>query len=91
MTIRLGGGFLGTLGLIFVILKMTGNITWPWLWVLAPFWLPLAASLLVLLVALLVALAAVVFVKLVSKTEVHIHNESQNSSNDSVDIDSERS
>lgn len=31
---------LGTiLGIIFVILKLCGVITWPWIWVLAPFWI----------------------------------------------------
>jgi len=32
----------GLLGVAFVVLKLTGHITWPWLWVLAPFWIPLA-------------------------------------------------
>lgn len=27
------------LGIIFVILKLCGVITWPWIWVLAPFWI----------------------------------------------------
>lgn len=31
----------GILGLIFITLKLTGHITWSWLWVLTPFWLPL--------------------------------------------------
>ena len=30
---------LGILGVVFVILKLTGSITWSWLWVLLPFWL----------------------------------------------------
>ncbi len=30
------------LGLIFIVLKLTGNIDWPWIWVLAPFWIGLA-------------------------------------------------
>lgn len=32
----------GLLGCIFVTLKLTGYIAWSWLWVLAPFWAPLA-------------------------------------------------
>lgn len=32
----------GLLGVLFVGLKLTGYINWPWLWVLAPFWIPLA-------------------------------------------------
>jgi hypothetical protein len=37
-----GIGVSGLLGVAFVVLKLTGHITWPWLWVLAPFWIPLA-------------------------------------------------
>lgn len=29
------------LTILFVGLKLTGYISWPWLWVLAPAWLPL--------------------------------------------------
>lgn len=35
-------GIADILGIVFIILKLTGNITWPWVWVLAPFWIPLA-------------------------------------------------
>lgn len=40
---------LGILGLIFITLKLTGYITWSWLWVLAPFWIPLAIALFIFL------------------------------------------
>ena len=33
--------FATILGLIFITLKLTGHITWSWLWVLSPFWIPL--------------------------------------------------
>jgi len=36
-----GIGCLTVLGLIFVTLKLTGNIDWSWAWVLAPFWAPI--------------------------------------------------
>jgi hypothetical protein len=26
-------------GLIFIVLKLTGNIDWSWWWVLSPFWI----------------------------------------------------
>lgn len=32
-------GFLSTLTLIFVVLKLLGLIDWPWLWVLSPIWI----------------------------------------------------
>jgi hypothetical protein len=34
--------FLGILALIFITLKLTGNIVWSWWWVLAPIWAPFA-------------------------------------------------
>ena len=30
------------LGLILILLKVAGHLEWPWLWVLAPFWGPIA-------------------------------------------------
>lgn len=38
-TKRSGMGFISVLTLIFVVLKATGLISWPWLWVLSPVWL----------------------------------------------------
>ncbi|UVX28965.1 hypothetical protein A1p_00033 [Klebsiella phage VLCpiA1p] len=35
-------GICSVLGLIFVTLKLTGVIAWSWLWVLLPFWGPIA-------------------------------------------------
>lgn len=29
---------IGLLGVAFVVLKLTGHITWSWWWVTAPFW-----------------------------------------------------
>lgn len=43
------------LGLLFITLKLTGYIAWPWVWVLAPFWVPVAIVLLVLFGFLLIA------------------------------------
>ena len=47
---------LGILGLIFITLKLTGHITWSWLWVLSPFWIPLAIALAIFLVVFIVAM-----------------------------------
>lgn len=46
-----GTSVIGLLGVLFVGLKLTGFIHWPWVWVLAPFWVPLALALALLLVA----------------------------------------
>lgn len=53
-----GGGIsLSTiLGVVFIILKLTGVISWSWLWVLAPFWIPLALSVLILIIAVIIAI-----------------------------------
>lgn len=58
-----GIGFLGVLGIAFIVLKLTGHIEWPWLWVLAPLWGPMA----ILLVILLVILVAYLAVQLIGR------------------------
>ncbi len=37
-----GPDFVLTLTLIFVVLKLTGAVSWPWVWVLSPLWISLA-------------------------------------------------
>jgi hypothetical protein len=36
--------FLDWLTLLFIALKLTGQITWPWIWVLSPVWIILLAG-----------------------------------------------
>lgn len=48
-----GVGFVGTLTILFIGLKITGIITWDWIWVLSPLWI----SFVVLFVALFIAIA----------------------------------
>ena len=43
-----GIGFLGVLTIIFIVLKLVGVITWSWVWVLAPMWIGLIITILVL-------------------------------------------
>lgn len=40
----------GVVGIVFVILKLTDEIDWSWWWVTAPFWGPLALTVLLALV-----------------------------------------
>jgi hypothetical protein len=48
------------LGLLFIGLKLTGHITWSWLWVLSPLWIPAAIILgLFLLAGFFLFLAAI--------------------------------
>lgn len=48
--------FWSILGLIFITLKLTGYINWPWVWVLAPFWGPIVVG---------VALFVIIFLALI--------------------------
>lgn len=34
-----GMGFISVLTLIFIVLKLTNNINWSWVWVLSPIWI----------------------------------------------------
>lgn len=46
-----GLGFLSVLTLIFITLKLTKVITWPWMWVLSPIWFPIIIGLAIILIA----------------------------------------
>lgn len=48
--------WLPLLGILFIGLKLTDHIDWSWLWVLAPFWLPLGVVLGFIALLLLFAL-----------------------------------
>ena len=50
-----GIGFTGALAIAFIVLKLTGVITWSWLWVLAPIWIPIIFVLMLLLALLITA------------------------------------
>ena len=42
-----GVSFLGLLTLLFIGLKLTGYITWSWIWVLVPLWISISTALVV--------------------------------------------
>lgn len=46
-------GLPGILGIVFIILKLLGKITWPWIWVTCPIWIPFSIILTVLGISLL--------------------------------------
>lgn len=48
-----GIGFCGLLTIAFVVLKLLGKISWPWVWVLSPIWIPTS----VIIIGVLIALA----------------------------------
>lgn len=37
-------GLPSLLGIVFIVLKLLGVITWSWIWVLAPFWISFIAA-----------------------------------------------
>lgn len=47
-----GIGFCGLLAIAFIVLKLTGVITWSWWWVLAPLWIPFLIVLGIVILAL---------------------------------------
>ena len=45
---------MGLLTVTFIALKVSGEIAWPWIWVLSPIWLPVVAGLSFLVVGAIV-------------------------------------
>ena len=50
-----GVGFPGLLTVVFIALKLTGNITWPWVWVLSPLWISFILGVAFIAIAFLIA------------------------------------
>ncbi|MHA1776180.1 MAG: hypothetical protein ACTSWC_05370 [Promethearchaeota archaeon] len=55
-----GIGLAGSLTIIFIILKLTGVISWSWLWVLSPLWISAALIFLFLLFVGIILLSAAI-------------------------------
>ena len=53
-----GIGFPGLLTVLFIGLKLTGNITWPWVWVLSPLWISALIFLVFLVIFVILAVIA---------------------------------
>jgi hypothetical protein len=51
-----GIGFCGLLTIVFVVLKLTGVISWSWVWVVSPLWISFALFLCVVFVFIVLAL-----------------------------------
>ena len=49
-----GIGFPGLLTVLFIGLKLTGHITWPWVWVLSPLWISALIGLTILAVIFII-------------------------------------
>lgn len=49
--------FFSLLGIVFIVLKLTGFIDWSWVWVLAPFWIGVALFFFVMAIAAIVSIS----------------------------------
>ena len=54
-------GFCGLLTLVFIVLKLCKVISWSWLWVLAPLWIPIGIALVICIIAALIAIVVDTF------------------------------
>ena len=52
--------FGGALFIAFLVLKLTGAITWSWWWIFSPFWVPLAVVVAIPLAGLVAYFTSVV-------------------------------
>ena len=64
-----GISFSGLLAIVFITLKLTGYITWSWLWVLSPLWIPFVIVVAFLIMAGLGALGVFVFALFMSSKD----------------------
>ena len=53
--IKSGLSLSSVLGVVFIVLKLCKVISWSWLWVLAPFWIPLGIAIVFLIVVVIMA------------------------------------
>jgi hypothetical protein len=56
-----GIGFPGLLTVLFIGLKLTGYITWPWVWVLSPMWISALIGLTIIAIVFIIALVTGMF------------------------------
>lgn len=52
-----GVGFCDLLCIVFIVLKLLGIITWSWLWVLCPIWIP---AIFVIIIAIISAIVSAI-------------------------------
>ena len=56
-----GIGLTGVLFVVFLVLKLTGNIDWSWWWVTSPLWIPVVFLLCIVFVVILVIMLLLIF------------------------------
>ena len=47
--------------IVFLVLKLTGNIDWSWWWVTSPLWIPIALVFGIVFLAVLIVIIALIF------------------------------
>jgi hypothetical protein len=52
-----GIGFGTVLFLVFLVLKLTGNIDWSWWWVTSPLWIPITLGIVIISIIGFIAIA----------------------------------
>ena len=52
-TKHVGVGFCDLLALLFIALKLLNVITWSWVWVLAPIWIPAIFVIFIIVIAVI--------------------------------------
>ena len=56
-----GLGLPAILFIVFLVLKLTGNIDWSWWWVTSPIWIPFALVFGIIAIVLFIFLIAIIF------------------------------
>ena len=56
-----GIGLSGLLLVVFVVLKLTKNIDWSWVWVISPLWIPLVLAFSLFIIILFVIILLLIF------------------------------
>ena len=51
----------GVLFIVFLVLKLTGNIDWSWWWVTSPLWIPIAFVLSIVFIIFMIIIIAMMF------------------------------
>lgn len=54
-----GIGLCGILTVVFITLKLIGEIAWPWIWVLAPAWIPTAVVFVIFIIVAVISAIAI--------------------------------
>jgi len=56
-----GIGLTGVLFIVFLVLKLTGNIDWSWWWVTSPLWIPIGIALSILTIVFFAVILLMIF------------------------------